>query len=498
MRLAAHVRFLWIATVFLAACSGAAHTAISTDGGGSDAIAPLHLDAASDAPSESGAACSGASLPVVQPSDMAAATRGYAQFTEQVLSQGYVPPQALTALGIVPTTGLPVVLPGQAPTEAYWAAFRARYGFYTAPFDNGGYPMGIRIAGNGLAMFDCLTCHASVVAGQTLIGVGNSQLDLQGLFDDIAALRTLASSYGYTVPPLPFTIQGRTGAAGANDAFGLGMYLATQYDPAAPSTLHTTAGFQQPPTWWTLRFRNKMYLDGSGQAGGYRTMMATLLASGEPLTDLQAQDSTFSDIYQYLLSLEPPCWTLSTIDPAARSRGLTVFDATCASCHGVHSGPSAQFPDQVVSAASVGTDPVRAESFAPADAAWIDSTWFGGNGQAPYAMTSTGGYLAPPLAGAWATAPYFHNGSVPDLAGVLDSSQRPTRWQRTGSGTSDYDPTTVGWRYTTSDVSVGNATVAERVIYDTTLPGLSNGGHTYGDGLTDAQRSDVLEYLRSL
>jgi mono/diheme cytochrome c family protein len=37
-----------------------------------------------------------------------------------------------------------------------------------------------------------------------------------------------------------------------------------------------------------------------------------------------------------------------------------------------------------------------------------------------------------------------------------------------------------------------------RKIYDTTQPGRGNGGHTYGDKLTDEQRSDLIEYLKTL
>ena len=40
------------------------------------------------------------------------------------------------------------------------------------------------------------------------------------------------------------------------------------------------------------------------------------------------------------------------------------------------------------------------------------------------------GYQAPPLYGVWATAPYFHNGSVPTIEEVLNSSERPQIWQR--------------------------------------------------------------------
>ena len=37
-----------------------------------------------------------------------------------------------------------------------------------------------------------------------------------------------------------------------------------------------------------------------------------------------------------------------------------------------------------------------------------------------------------------------------------------------------------------------------RKIYDTTQPGRNNGGHTFGDELTDAERWAVIEYLKTL
>ena len=37
-----------------------------------------------------------------------------------------------------------------------------------------------------------------------------------------------------------------------------------------------------------------------------------------------------------------------------------------------------------------------------------------------------------------------------------------------------------------------------RKVYDTTQPGRSNGGHTYGDDLTDDERRAVIEYLKTL
>ena len=59
------------------------------------------------------------------------------------------------------------------------------------------------------------------------------------------------------------------------------------------------------------------------------------------------------------------------------------------------------------------------------------------------------GYQAPPLDGIWATAPYLHNGSVPTLRTLLDSSIRPARFTRPQSTEFDnYDKTNVGWKFT--------------------------------------------------
>ena len=40
--------------------------------------------------------------------------------------------------------------------------------------------------------------------------------------------------------------------------------------------------------------------------------------------------------------------------------------------------------------------------------------------------------------------------------------------------------------------------IERRKVYDTTQPGRGNGGHTFGDELTDAERLAVIEYLKTL
>jgi len=87
-----------------------------------------------------------------------------------------------------------------------------------------------------------------------------------------------------------------------------------------------------------------------------------------------------------------------------------------------------------------------ASQFGAAYLQWYnDSFW----GQASR-LDPQQGYVAPPLDGIWATAPFFHNGSVPTIEGVLDSTKRPMYWTRTFDST-DYDQAAVGWNFTPVD-----------------------------------------------
>lgn len=159
------------------------------------------------------------------------------------------------------------------------------------------------------------------------------------------------------------------------------------------------------------------------------------------------------------------------------------------------------------------------------------------------------GYQAPPLFGTWATAPYFHNGSVPTLEAVLDPSKRSPIWRRqletigpvTGfdQRLSAYDFTALGWKHEalactdipgTEQMNCSPAgdqgpslsqlvsnllagfgyagavpvldpdaeAIDKRLVYDTRILGNGNGGHEFTAVLTDAERRAILEYLKTL
>lgn len=110
----------------------------------------------------------------------------------------------------------------------------------------------------------------------------------------------------------------------------------------------------------------------------------------------------------------------------------------------------------------------------------------------PHSSLSPGeGYQAPPLDGIWASAPYLHNGSVPTLKTLLDSKLRPRKWEYVG----DYDFREVGLA---SRPVRTRPLYKIRQTYDTSIEGYGNQGHNFSDMLTDEQRSELLEYLKTL
>jgi hypothetical protein len=180
------------------------------------------------------------------------------------------------------------------------------------------------------------------------------------------------------------------------------------------------------------------------------------------------------------------------VDGDLAAKGKTVFDSNCARCHGTY-GEGGVYPNELVPLDDVGTDPTLASGttrFADRFVAWFAASFWGGMSRLEPSL----GYIAPPLDGIWASAPYFHNGSVPTLEGVLDSSMRPAAWTRTFDS-SAYDQAAVGWQFT---VMPSHAEAANPRVYDTSEVGYGNGGHGFGDMLLPGDRTAVLEYLKTL
>jgi hypothetical protein len=95
------------------------------------------------------------------------------------------------------------------------------------------------------------------------------------------------------------------------------------------------------------------------------------------------------------------------------------------------------------------------------------------------------------LHGIWATAPYLHNGSVPNLWELLTPAKQRQSSFMVGSRL--FDPKNVG--YVTDQSPLTNGTF---VTDPKNANGNGNGGHEYGTDLAEGDRWAIIEYLKTL
>jgi mono/diheme cytochrome c family protein len=383
----------------------------------------------------------------------------------------------------------------------YARAVRERYGLQPAPYDNQGLPMGLRY-GPGLLLakgitHDCMLCHSGSVAGQTVLGLGNASLDYQSFFEDMLAEDNVKLEVPFALSHVRGTIE-----AGAAVLY-LMQYRDADLNIRKPLPL-TIPGpvCEDVPAWWLLKKKKTMYHTGVTDSRSVRSLMPFMLSPLNSGSYIKKQEEVFAAMRAFILSLEPPKYPFP-IDDARADRGAEVFAANCAKCHGTY-GPDGKYPNKHVPLDVVGTDATLATGLDVTAGEYYLNSWFAQDrapdGQ-PYVRRFPDGYQAPPLDGVWATAPYFHNGSVPTLYHVLNSKARPRVFTRSyGTGREDYDPDKVGWRITVLEKGVAPdlPRFERRKVYDTTQPGRGNGGHPFGDKLTDDERLAVLEYLKTL
>ena len=241
------------------------------------------------------------------------------------------------------------------------------------------------------------------------------------------------------------------------------------------------------PPLWHVKKKHGLYYNGMGR-GDYSKLLMQAVVLGIPdSTEARKVQENFDDVLAWLNNLEPPKYPHDINMELART-GQEIFEAECAKCHGYY-GDNPSYPNKIVSTDFVGTDPYYARYFTRLSglADWYNVSWF--STSLPHStLEPVEGYVAPPLDGIWATAPYLHNGSIPTIEGVLNSSNRPAYWQ-TDFTLNQED---LGLNFTETKGRKGKST------YDTTKPGYSNQGHYFGDPLSYSERRAVIEYLKSM
>jgi hypothetical protein len=296
------------------------------------------------------------------------------------------------------------------------------------------------------------------------------------------------------------------------------------------------------------------------EAMGVRSVVK-LLGTPEPVYRSSVRIETIHDMEQLLAGPRPgeglrsPRWPeelLGSIDRAAAERGRAHYARLCAGCHEGTWAPADEAASRrrsaeperrhlritMVPLEEIGTDPKAAMNFVrrtaelpgigrlsaaeglrretslvidswyrqnnvPERGSWVDPDGVrrpgreGMNGYRKNEWRALEAYRARPLNGIWATAPYLHNGSVPSLYQLLLPAERRDAVFHTGSR--QFDPRNVGFATTAFEGGFR---------FDTKLPGNWNRGHEFrnaprgrgviGPELTDEQRWEIIEYLKTL
>jgi processive rubber oxygenase RoxA-like protein len=358
-------------------------------------------------------------------------------------------------------------------------------------------PLGYVVDERGLWTMNCLACHGGKVAGRVIPGLPNSHVALQTLTEDVRLVKLQQGKklshldLGSLKLPLSAT-DGTTNSV----IFGVALGALRNPDMSVdltrklPPLMHHDV---DAPPFWNVRKKKFLYADGHAPKTPRPLMQFIMLpqVTPEKLTEWEPQ---FAEILAWIESLEPPKYPFE-IDRTLATRGERVFIDTCARCHGTY-GPGGKYEQKTIDLAEVGTDPLRFRALAREQRQWMQASWISRFGADPVEVDPIG-YVAPPLDGIWASAPYFHNGSVPTLWHVLHPESRPVVWKRTEDG---YDRQQVGLQIETFEKvpSIAKAAVHRRRYFDTQLPGKSPSGHTFPNVLNEDEQQAVLEYLKTL
>lgn len=370
-------------------------------------------------------------------------------------------------------------------------------------------------SGAEIVSLNCLECHAGEFNGELVIGLGKADADYT---ESIGGFLADVPIPGIPLPGLEemtrmaqrYQAIGdyvRMLTVGTNSADSLAAVLSTHRDAETlewyDEPLFPPAEVILPvdtPPWWHTKKKHGLFWNGMSRGDHRATMIYASALCTDSVPEAEAILSYFNNIRAYIASIEAPSYPFM-IDEELAAQGQAVFERDCSCCHGTYADdPSVEsYPNLLLPVDVVGTDPLLAvEAHERPFAGWFNESWYGDIGQ-----LTTGdpfpGYVAPPLDGIWASAPYLHNASVPTLALVLDSTQRPQYWRREDYDSTNFDEDAVGWPWIELPYGQDGAPDDERKhVYDTTLIGHWNTGHPFGDHLDALERRAVLEYLKTL
>ena len=373
----------------------------------------------------------------------------------------------------------------------------ARYGLTPRPNDTSGKPLQYVVSKDGGWSMNCFACHGGQVAGRVIPGLPNTHYALETLTADVR-LTKIRLGKKLTHMDLGSLIMPLGTSNGTTNAVMFGVALLNYRDEDLNiirnrSRAKMTHHDHDAPPFWNVKHKERLYADNFAPRN-HRALMQFLLVEQNGPDKFRKWENDYRDIAAYINSLQPPKYPFA-IDQDLATDGKAVFERNCAECHGTY-GKSPSYPERVVPLKKVGTDPVRLQALTVQHRRNYSKTWFAKGSQEP-AIVDPQGYVAPPLHGVWASAPYFHNGSVPTLWHLLHPEERPVVWRQDPKG---YDQQMVGLKIETFEEVPGEITSSAemRTFFNTRVRGKSAAGHDFPAKLSAAERNSLLEYLKTL
>lgn len=241
---------------------------------------------------------------------------------------------------------------------------------------------------------------------------------------------------------------------------------------------------------WRQKDRVSAQWDGNIRNNLIRNLGAELGVAGDPRI-VNYQNAVLTT--PFVSELPAPVYPFS-VDLKKAIAGRGTYQKACASCHE---------SEYFMGIKDVGTEPGRATGLT-ADARLLlvknlkascsdlaNPDCVASDEDIIVPRQSNPGYLALPLTGIWARAPYLHNGSVPTIAQLLVPSTRAPVFK---TGSLEYD-----------QVGLGFVWNQDGKTFDTSILGYSNQGHAdikiFNGGIDFAKQpeklKELIEYLKT-
>lgn len=356
-------------------------------------------------------------------------------------------------------------------------------------------PLQYAVTPDGQWSMNCFACHGGKIDDAVYPGSPNRDFALETLTSEIRQTKLrLGKRLGHMDVGSLFMPLGRT--RGTTNAVMFGVALLAYRAPdlsllpkrVPPAMVHHD---MDAPPWWHLHRKKNLYIDGFAPEA-HRPLMQFMLVEQNGPEEFASWENDYRHVEAYIRSLRAPRYPRA-IDPNLAARGRSVFENRCAECHGTYE-EKRFYPERRVEWQEVKTDRVRLDALTPVHRQRYADSWFAA-GHADRVITDPRGYVAPPLDGIWATGPYLHNGSVPTLWHLLRPEKRPRTWRRY---TSSLDYEKVGLSVEEIDSTAARSMSVPQNAFDTSRFGKSAEGHDFAATLSENERSELLEYLKTL